>query len=505
MVINKLFHIFVLNVEKSILTIVMNSKIILTLIGAVCSLGCVAQTYSLDSCRNMALRSSKSLQMADEAVRGAEYTKKAAFAGYLPGIDASGTYIYNQHKTSLLKESAKLPTMYFNPLTQKYEYDILVDPITGTPVKDPATGSYIPLAVAEIPKDALTFDTRSVFAGAVTLTQPIFMGGQIRALNDIARYSEAALVATRDNLNQEVLFTVDEAYWTVVSLQAKQKLAQSFVNLVDTLHENVQAMYDEGVATKSDVLTVDVRLNESRMMQTKLDNGISLARMALAQLCGLPTDAEMTLVDENLASDNEDNAPDYAFNMEDVYARRQDLEAVRQLINVMKGQEKLARADMLPKLALVGAYTFSTPNLIDGFSRHLRGGFSIGATLTVPIWHWGMNYNKYRAAKSATNAQRLLLQDLEDKVQLQVNQAKFKFSEAFKTYDTALSNIKSAEENLRCAQDGFKEGVLTTTDVIAAQTGWLQASSDRIDAEIGIRLCRVYLSKVLGTLAVGKY
>ena len=426
-----------------------------------------AQTVSLDSCRSMALRSNKGLRMADEAVRGAQYTKKAATAAYLPAIDASATYMYNQHKTSLLSEDAKLPTMIFNPLTGKYDYNVLIGPDLK-PVLDPSTGQPIPEMVALIPKDALTFDTRSVFAGAITLTQPIFMGGEIKALNDIARYSEQALVASRNNMTQEVIYGVDEAYWTVVSLRAKQKLADSFVALVDTLHYDVNAMLEEGVATRADLLSVDVRLT--------------------------------TLADEE-AEGIGTEMPDYAYNIEDVYARRQDLEAVRKGISIMKGQEKLALGSMLPKLGLVGAYTFSTPNIIDGFSRHLKGGFSIGAAITIPIWHWGGNYNKYRAARSATNAQRIMLEDLEEKVQLQVSQAKFKIAEAYKTYDMALSNMRSAEENLRCAEIGFKEGVLTTNDVITAQTGWLKANSEKIDAEIGVRLCRTYLSKVLGTLS----
>lgn len=457
-----------------------------------------SQTVSLDSCRRMALRTNKSLKMADEAVRGAEYTKKAATAAYLPSIDANATYMFNQHKTSLLSEDAKLPTMFFNPLTGKYEYDLLIG-LDGMPVKDPATGSYIPEVVAVIPKDALTFDTRNVFAGAITLTQPIYMGGEIRALNDIAKYTGEILEATRNNLSQEIIYNVDEAYWTVVSLKAKRKLAVSFLNVVDTLHYNVSTMYEEGVATRADVLSVDVKLNEARIMLTKVDNGLTLSRMALAQACGLPVDTEMVLEDEDSKGIGTD-LPDYSYNIEDVYARRQDLEALRKGINLMQGQEKLALGSMLPKVGLVGAYTFSTPNLIDGFSRKIGGGFSIGAAVTIPIWHWGGNYNKYRAAKSATNAQRLFLEDMEEKVQLQVNQAKFKFQEAFKTYDMAMSNMKSAEENLRCAQDGFREGVLTANDVMIAQTGWLQACSEKLDAEIGIRLCEAYLSKVLGTL-----
>lgn len=468
---------------------------------AACAGAQAEETISLDSCRNMALRSNKGLRASDELIKGAGYTKKAAFSAYLPGIDATATYMYNQHKTSLLSEDAKLPTMYFNPLTQKYEYDFVPGP-DGLPIIDPASGNPVPGLVAVIPKEAMTFDTRNVFAGAVTLTQPIFMGGQIKALNDIAHYAEEALVAGRNSASQDVIFEVDQNYWMVISLVAKQRLAQSFVNLVDSLHYNVNAMLEEGVATRADLLTVDVQLNEAKIMLNKVDNGLTLSRMALAQACGLPTDTPMTLKDENNLTP-EPSLAEIDPNMQDVYARRQDLEAIRKGINVLEGQEKLARSTMLPKLALVGAYSFSTPNLIDGFNRKVKGGFSVGAAITIPIWHWGGNYNTFRAAKSATNAQRIVLQDLEEKVSLQVRQARFKYSEAYKTYQMTLSNMKSAEENLRCAREGFKEGVLTANDVILAQTGWLQANSEKIDAEIGVRLCDVYLSKVLGTLSTG--
>lgn len=456
-----------------------------------------AQTLTLDSCRRLALRSDKALRIADEAVRGAGYEKRAAAAAYLPAIDASATYLYNQHKTSILSEDGKLPTMSFNPATGKYEMD-LVTGADGMPVKDPATGSYIPSSVALLPKEAMEFDTRSVFAGAVTLTQPVFMGGEIRALNLIARYAEEALVATRDNTRQEVIFNLDQAYWTVVALQAKKELAQSFLQVVDTLHYDVEQMLNEGVATRADLLQVDVRLNEARILLTKVDNGLTLARMDLAQKCGLPIDSPIIPADTE--ADFPAEPPSFAFDMKDVYARRQDLNAVRKGISLLESKEKLSLGAMLPKLGIVGAYSFSTPNFINGFNRHVKGGFSIGAALTVPIWHWGGNYNRYRASKVATNAQRILLEDLEEKVELQVNQARFKMQEAYKTYGLAESSLTSARENLRCAQTGYTEGVLTTTDVLTAQTGWLQANSELIDAEIGIRLCNTYLSKVLGTL-----
>ncbi|MDE6247018.1 MAG: TolC family protein [Muribaculaceae bacterium] len=453
---------------------------------------------SLDSCRNMALRNNKTIRMAEEGIRSAGYEKKAAFAGYLPGIDFTGGYMYNQQQIELLGEDAKLPTMSFDPATQTFKYNILTTP-DGSPILDPSTGSYIPTEVAVIPKEAMQFDTHNVFAGAFTLTQPIFMGGMIKAMNDITKYAEKAAIALKNNAVQDVIYGVDQAYWLVVSLKSKQRLADSFVALVDSLNYNVNALLEEGIATRADQLNVQVKLNEAKIAQTKVNNGLTLARMALAQVCGLPVNSDMYLADEDSESIAATPAPQTE-SMEDVYANRADLEILRQGINVLGSREKLAMGMMLPKIAAVGMYSFSNPNVNHGFEKKFGGGFSVGATITIPIWHWGQHYNHYRATKATTNAQRLLLEDMEEKVSLQVSQARFSYSEAIKTYEMTLSNMDAADENLRCAQLGYREGVLTTDDVIAAQTAWLSANSEKIDAEIGIRLCDVYLSKVLGTL-----
>lgn len=436
--------------------------------------------------------------MAQENLKGASTLKEAARAAYLPGIDFTGTYFYNQRIINLLGEDAKLPTMSFDPTTMSYQYNIVKGP-DGKPVTNPETGGYIPSEVAVIPKEAMSFDVHNVFAGAITLTQPVYMGGQIRALNQIAGFGEKIAQAMSNNVAQEIIYTVDEAYWTVVSLKEKKRLAESFVSLTDSLCRNVKLMLEEGVATKSDLLSVEVRVNEANIALAKVNNGLTLSRMALAQICGLSPDTQMKLSDEDLPTVSQ-KPETLTLNLQDVYSRRQDLEIVRQSINLLKSRENLSLSEMLPKIAVIGAYEFSNPNVIDGFKKRFGGGFSVGAMLQVPIWHWGGDYKRYKAAKSNTTAQRLLLEDLEEKVQLQVSQAQFSLDEAEKTFKMASLNMSKADENLYQAQLGFKEGVLTTSDVLAAQTAWLAANSEKIDAEIGIRLANTYLSKVLGTL-----
>ncbi len=457
--------------------------------------GAMAGTVTIDSCRNMALRNNKALKIAQENVRGAGYLNKAAKAAYLPGIDFAGGYMYNQHEIGLLSEDAKLPTLSFDPATASYKPNILTAP-NGMPITDPKTGQMIPTTVAVIPKEAMQFDTHNVFAGAFILTQPVFMGGTIRAMNQITKYAEKFAQSMHNSAIQDVIFSVDEAYWQVVSLREKKKLAESFVRLVDSLRHNVTEMYKEGVATRSDELNVEVKYNEACIALTKVENGLTLSRMNLARICGLPVDSDIE-PEEEMATQVGD-IPEYSLS--EVIASRPDLEAVRNSISVLENREKLSLGAMLPKIAAVGMWSFSNPNVIDGFEKRFGGGFSVGATLTVPIWHWGGNYNKLRAAKSNTAASRLMLEDLEEQVDLQLSQARFSMQEANKTYEMTRNNLEAAGQNLRNAEIGFSEGVMTADDVLGAQTAWLQAHSEYIDARIGLNLCRTYLAKVAGKL-----
>ena len=123
--------------------------------------------------------------------------------------------------------------------------------------------------------------------------------------------------------------------------------------------------------------------------------------------------------------------------------------------------------------------------------------------IKVPLWHWGGLSNKYKASQAEAKVKQLELDDAKEKIQLQVSQAQFRYQEALKTYDMTKANLEKADENLRMAQVGFREGVSTTDDVLTAQTAWLKANSEKIDAEIDVRMCDVYLSKVTGNLMVG--
>ena len=456
------------------------------------------QVLTLDSCRQMALRNNKEIKQAEVGEEIAGYQRNQAKAAYLPNVDFQGTYIYNSKQLSMVEQDQYLPTKSFNLATGTYDYNLVVNPQTGQPLI--VDGNPVPSTVALLPKSALTYNIHSVFAGALTITQPIYMGGKIKAMNEITRYAEQLARLTRNRKAEDLIYEVDAAYWQVVSLREKQKLAESYVQLVESLERDVNNMLKEGVATKATLLSVDVKVNEAHVDLTKVNNGVVLARMLLAQLCGLPVNEQFVLADENGEDPDISSLQPERIDMQDVYSRRNDVNSLVLATKIYDEKAKVARAEMMPTVAAIGAAHTSNPNMYNGFKNRFGFGFSIGAVVKIPLWHWGGLSNKYKEAQAEARLKRIELENAKEKIELQVTQANFRYEEALKTYEATKSNLNEANENLRIAQIGFKEGVATTDDVLAAQTAWLKAHSEEVDAEIDVRMCDVYLSKVLGKM-----
>ena len=475
----------------------MMRKLMIGLIVLVVGQGEALAQVSLDSCRRMAIANNKEIIQQQIKIEQAGYQRKQAEAAYLPSLDFEGGYIFNQKKLSLVDQDQLLPTKSFNPATGTYDFNLLTDPATGMPIMN--NGQPIPSQVALLPKSALTYDVHNVFAASLTLTQPIYMGGKIRAMNNITHYAEQLAQSMHSTKVQDVVYSVDEAYWRVVSLVAKQKLAESYLKLVKNLDADVQKMINQGVATRANKLTVDVKVNEANVALAKVNNGVELSRMALNQLCGLPIHSRFTLEDENKKEVVGSLHATHVV-MDSVYARRHEIRSLELAAKIYDEKAKVAKSEMLPQVAAFAAYHASNPNSYNGFENKFGFAFSMGAMVKVPLWHWGGLSNKYKEALAESRLQKVKIEDAREKISLQVNQATFRYEEAWKTFDKTKSNLIEANENLRCSQLAFREGVANLETVIAAQTAWLQACSENIDAQIDILLCDVYLSKVMGEM-----
>lgn len=465
------------------------------------------RTLNLDSCRTLALSNNKELQMSKEKVNAAHYQQKAAFTNFLPKIDMMGTYMRTEKEISLLSDDQKSAISNIGtavaPMGQKLQQILSSDPSLApllTPLQ--SVMGTLPGALNQVGQgmvDALRTDTRNMFGGMVTLTQPIFMGGKIIAYNKITKFAEQLAESQHATELQDVILNTDQAYWQVISLVNKKKLAESFLELVTKLDSDVSKMVAEGVATKADELSVKVKVNEAEMTLTKVENGLSLSKMVLCQLCGIPLDTPITLADESMENIT---LPDTYIegNVNTALSNREELKSLELASKIYRQKVNVTRSEFLPSVGLTATYLVTNPSLVNGFERKMRGMWGVGMMVKIPVFHWGEGIYKVKAAKAEANIAQYKLDDVKEKVELQVTQATYKVNEATKKLAMAEKNMAKADENLRYANLGFQEGVIPTSNVLEAQTAWLSAQSGKIDAQIDVKMSEIYLNKSMGTL-----
>ena len=511
------------------------------------------QVLTLDSCRAWAIRNNKELKMSALKQEAAHWQRKSALTNYFPRINAVGTYQYTSKEISLLaatngfqnglQQGAEALQQRYNAFLQSPEFaqlmqnpaiqqilaqnpqlmQILTNPQLiqqmAQPAIQQATTAFSGLlsnmaslldAEGQSIVDAFRTDTRNLMGATVMLTQPLYMGGKIRAYDKITRLAEEAAGEQHSIEEQDLLVSVDEAYWRIVALQSKKKLAESFLNTVKKFDEDVEKVIAEGMATKADGLSVKVKLNEAEVAVIQVDNGLTLSRMALAQICGLPLDENFILREELVDNDAPQGSAAghdiVSANIDDEEAvsiamqNRPELKALDIAAQVKDQQVKVARSEYLPNLALTAGYLATNPNLYNGFQKKFGGMWTVGVVLKVPILTWGDRIYKVRQAKAEAAIAHTRAEEVREKITLQVNQNRQKLQEAQHRLATAQRSQDQADENLRMATLGMKEGVIPVSNVLQAQTAWLSAHSTLVDAEIDVRLASLYLQRAKGVI-----
>ena len=462
---------------------------------------------NLDSCRALALRNNKQMSISRVKQEVAANVRKAARTKYLPHISALGGYEYTSKEISILNNDQKealnsLGTNLKDGIVSKVGPYAQILPAAlqqqlGTDLNQLA--GFLDMGGQNI-VNAFRTDTRNMFAGAILVTQPVFMGGAIIAMNKMADAGEQLAANSAEAKRQATLYEIDQAYWQVVSLRHKQKLAQGYLDLVKKLDGDVQKMIREGVATRSEGLSVSVKVNEAEMTLMKVNDGLTLSKMLLCQLCGIPVNEQVVLAEEETDDLSVVEAVPQV-NVEQAAENRPELKMLQNVVDMGKQTTNMLKAGNLPQVLLTGGYMVTNPNLYNGFEKKFAGVWNVGVLVRVPIWNWGDVAYKVRAAKGATTIASLQRDEIREKIELQVNQSAFKVNEANKKLEMAKASTERADENLRTANLGFREGVISSTTVMEAQTAWLQAQSQKIDAEIEVKLSQVNLQKAMGTLS----
>lgn len=451
--------------------------------------------YTLPQCREMALTSGMSAKSQEETRLAAEYNRKAALAAMFPRISANAGYMWNSSQVHLLANSTTFSfgTATVNPdgtATFVWKDDVsgTISDVVGQRIADGYKAIY----------DKLSPDLRHILVAQVGVTQPIYTGGRLTQLYKIAKATEQIAAIESEAKHDEIIYGVDEAYWRVVSVAKKKELAEQYYRLLCQLEQDVQEALSEGLVTQADLLKVTTKRGEAEVKRLQATNGLTLSNMALAQICGLPLSTAFVLDESGL---DETALPVDEVNAEAAVANRSEIQLLEQTQKIAQSNAMLMAAGLQPNIVASAGYIYTNPNADNGFSNKWdgKGFFSAGVVVNVPIAH-ADDILRYKAAKHAANAMALKTEETRELLTLQTTQANQKLTEAQQKIALARLTQNNAAEVLRMAQESYDAGMITASELMQAQTAWLAAATDLVDAEVEAKTTETQLRKYLGKL-----
>ncbi|MBO4402156.1 MAG: efflux RND transporter permease subunit, partial [Bacteroidales bacterium] len=442
---------------------------------------------SLDSCRSLAMRNQAELKNSQLAVEAAKETKKAAFTKYFPSVSASAAAFQMANPLIDLDTKKDKADLNIDVTYKDQPLSTLLEDLKTYLSSNPLLSGLLssidlnPFLQSAAPEIDINGSLKAIDQGAtamVTAIQPVFAGGRIINGNRLAKVGVEAAEYQQQIAQQDNIIKVDQNYWLIIALQEKQKTVSALETLLDTLAKDVNAAYEAGVVTKTDLLKVKLKQNEIRSNQNTLDNGIRLATMALCQLTGIPYQEHIILTDSlqigtgNLQTNFE---PDESLRLRNEY-KLLDLN-----VKAEKLKAKMILGEAMPQIG-IGATAFYY-NLTD---RNM-GNACIFATASIPLTAWWEQSHQYKKQQLQVQMAENKRQDLNEMMMLQIQQAANEVEKLRNELILKEEAEEEAAENMNESKNYYEAGLVSLSDYLEAQGVWQNAASAVTESKVALR------------------
>lgn len=435
------------------------------------------EQLTLEQCREMALKYNKELAASEQQARYALFTKRSTRALFFPNFSLTGTGLYSNLNGSFGIAGGNLPTF--------------LPDATGQPLPN---GGF-----AYFPGVEMDYKVGMVYMGGITVEQPIYMGGKIRAAYRMARHGELMAKANRNLTATEVILKTDEAYSLLVKAQEMQEVARSYHALLQELMKNVESAHRHGLKPKNDVLKVQVKLNESELSIRKASNALRLAQMNLCHCIGRPLLTPVSTSErfpEVEAEASELQTSDISL--------RPEVEILDHQVEIARQQLKMTRSEALPQVGVMGNYSYMHGMEMDHRTLFDKPQFTALLNVQIPLFHFGERANKIKAARAKLQQTQLERDNLNEQMLLELTQAANNLDEAQLECEIAERSLQQADENRRVSRSQYDAGMETLSDHLEAQSLWQQAWQTHVESRYQLYLKYIAYQKAAGKLAVSE-
>ena len=415
-----------------------------------------SQNLDLDSCKTLALKNNWEIKSAQYELEASKQVKKEAFTKYFPTVRADAfamratDYMIKQDIPQM-----NLPVYDGNPMN----------------LLAPTQFAYFP------GMEIKTLDYTNV--GTISAVQPIFAGGRIYNGNKLAKLGVELNEDRLKNSTEDILLKTESYYWQIITLKEKRNTLNIYQKLLESLYKDVNIALNAGLVQKSDLLKVQLKLNEVSANKLKLENGITLSKMAFCQIIGIEYSENFDL-DDNL---NINEIPESVYaNYNEALLNRNEYAMLNKAVEAENIRKNMIIGENLPQISIgvQGLY-------LDMFEQQNSHGI-LFATVSVPISGWWEASYKINEHKIKAEIARNNLEQKSELMLLQMEKSYKDLNEGFQQIKIAESSVTQANEHLRVINDNNKAGIINTSDLLEAQLMYQQAENQLLEAQFNYKI-----------------
>jgi len=331
-----------------------------------------------------------------------------------------------------------------------------------------------------------TFDQ---YSGSASLSQNIYDFGRTSTQVKIQNLDLNSSRADLEDVYQQTIFNVKQAYYGVLAAKRNVAVADESVKQFEQHLEQAKGFFEAGTKPKFDVTKAQVDLGNAKLNQITAQNSFKISRVVLNNAMGVP-DAPEYEIEDNLDFVRYEITFDKA--IETAYANRPDLKSLVLKKQAAEKSIALATKDYYPYLTGNASYNWAGQNF------PLDDGWSVGATLSFPLFSGFLTKYRVEEAKANLNVVRANEETLRQGVLLDIQQAYLNLQQTEEKINTAELNVKQAEENLDIANGRYSAGVGNPIEVTDAEVSLINAKTSYNQALYDYKIARSSLEKAMG-------
>ncbi|MEO7458427.1 MAG: TolC family protein [Gemmatimonadaceae bacterium] len=467
-----------------------------------------ARTLTLDDAIRLAARESEALNIARAGVSRANGQVRQARSQNLPQVNSSLAYsrTLKSQFSALAGGSSDSSASSSAPKTSAVCAPTIPANATAAERQAILAQASTCAAVQGIDFNKVGFGARNSYTLGLNVSQNVFTGGRVQGQTTSANAQERSAEIELTSQRAQLALDVTQAYFDAVLADQLVSIADTSLAQTEELLRQTQVARQVGSLSEFDLLRATVSRDNQRPVLISRRGDRDVAYLRLKQLLNLSLDEPLSLttpidqpdqVTTIIATNASSDPAAPRLNADTTTDNRAPVRESEQAVRAQEGQLKVARADLLPSLAISTNYQrlFFPNSVLPSFNQYSQN-WTIGGTINYSIFSGGRVQGQVQVAQANLDEARARHQQSRELAALDTRVAINQLQAAEAAFAASRGTAQQAQRAYSIDQIRYKEGLSTQTDLTQSRLLLEQAVANQAQSSRDVAVARARVALI---------